>query len=170
MLNAREEHGIEYLPNNRQFELRPASSDEVGFFYSQDEKDKELGTVGHLRFDHGSGGKEFWSTWWPHNGDELNTPEFKSEFQEFMNELREKGPLKNLSAMSSYCYSHQGALDDSSGGSHGYIAETDNYCYCLRCTPHRGDYSYIYIYDKRQQELNQKTEENPEQGMEFGGM
>ena len=50
-------------------QLRPASIEEAGLFYSElDEKqDEALGTVGHIRMDFGSGGKEFWHTWWPHN-------------------------------------------------------------------------------------------------------
>ena len=137
------------------FVLRPASSDELGLFYSQDEKDAELGTVGHLRADFGNRGKEFWSTWWPHNGDAFNTSEFKAELQGFVDELRKDGPLKSLSAMSEYCSSHStGRLGDGSRGSYGFVAESESYRYCLRCTPIRGNYNaYLYIYDKRQQEM-----------------
>lgn len=136
--------------------LRPASPDEAGLFYSQSEKDTELGTVGHLRVDFGSGGKEFWSTWWPHNGNIFNTPEFKAELQEFVDELRKNGPLKNLSAMYEYCCEHGDCrLGNGSGDSYGYVAESEHYRYCLRCTPIQGDYNaYLYIYDKRQQEMS----------------
>ena len=152
-----EEHGITLEPDNRKFILRPASSDEAGLFYSQNERDAELCTVGHLRVVFGSTGNEFWSTWWPHNSDELNTPEFKAELQEFVNEFRKSGPLENLSVMSAYCCDHSaGMLDDDSRGDYGYIAESENYRYCLHCTPIRGNYNaYLYIYDKRQQELSQ---------------
>ena len=44
------------------FELRPASVEEAGLFYSDEEKDKTLGTVGHLRMDFGSGGNGFQNT------------------------------------------------------------------------------------------------------------
>lgn len=151
-----DERGLNFPADNRKFILRPALADEAGLFYTQEEKDTELATVGHMRFDNGNNSTEFWTTWWEHNGDELNTPEFKAEFQQFVDELR-KGPLKNFSAMSGYCYDHAGELGDS--GSYGYIAESENYRYCLRCTPRRGDYSYIYIYDKRQQELNMAEKE-----------
>ena len=155
-----EEHGFDLPPDDRKYILRPASPDEAGLFYSQNEKDAELGTVGHLRADFGHGGNEFWHTWWPHNGDELNTPELKAELQEFVNELRKIGPLRNLSSMSGYCCDHNaGKLDDGSRGGYGYIAESENYRYCLRCTPIQGDYNaYLYIYDKRQQELSMKNE------------
>lgn len=141
---------------HQRLSLRPASSDEAGLFYSQNDKDAELGTVGHLRVDFGRSGREFWSTWWPHNGDTLNTPEFKAELQTFVDELRKNGPLSNLSAMSEYCRSHcDSKLGDGSRGSYGYVAESGHYRYCLRCTPVQGDYNaYLYIYDKRQQEMS----------------
>ena len=56
---------------DQKFPLRPASREEAGLFYSNDERDEALGTVGHLRMDFGSGGKGFYHTWWPHNGDRL---------------------------------------------------------------------------------------------------
>lgn len=141
--------------DNRRLCLRPASTDEVGLFYSQNERDAELGTVGHLRIDFGSCGNEFWSTWWPHNEDSLNTPELKAELQEFVDELRKNGPLKDLSAMSEYCCNHgDSRLGNGSRDSYGYVAESEHYRYCLRCTPVQGDYNaYLYIYDKRQQEM-----------------
>jgi hypothetical protein len=150
-----EEHGLNLPPDDRKFTLRSASPDEAGLFYSQDGQDAELGTVGHLRADFGHKGKEFWHTWWPHNGDELNTPEFKSELQEFVDELRKSGPLESLSAMSEYCRAHgDGKLGGGTGSSYGYIAESENYRYCLRCTPVQGDYNgYLYIYDRRVQEM-----------------
>jgi len=165
-----EEHGLDLPPDNRKFTLRPASPDEAGFFYSKDEQDAQLGTVGHLRADFGHKGKEFWHTWCPHNGDELNTPEFKAELQEFVDELRKSGPLGSLSAMSQYCRAHgDGKLGSGTGSSYGYIAESENYRYCLRCTPVQGDYNgYLYIYDRRVQEIRAKDE--LEQGQQMGGM
>ena len=126
--------------------------------------------MGHLRADFGHKGKEFWHTWWPHNGDALNTPELKAELQAFVDELRKSGPLESFSAMSEYCRNHgAGKLNDDAGGSYGYIAESENYRYCLRCTPVQGDYNgYLYIYDLRAQEMN--MEKQPEQGQQMGGM
>ena len=58
--------------------------------------------------------------------------------------------------MSSYCHKNGGAITEDSR-SFGYVAETDHYRYCLRCTPTPGDYQgYLYCYDKRQQEMAQK--------------
>lgn len=147
-----EEHGLEYPQETRKYMLRPASPHEAGLFYSNEGRDQELACVGHLRMDFGHSGQEFWPTWWEHNGDALTVPAFKAELDEVVNELRERGPLKDLAAMSSYCHDHsQGALE---GGSYGFIAESEGYRYCLRCTPRQDDYNgYLYAYDKRRQEL-----------------
>lgn len=137
----------------RNFDLRPASVEEAGLFYTAENQDTELGTVGHLRMDFGSGGKGFYHTWWPHNGDRFNTPEFKEALQEFVDAMRQNGPLKDLSAMSSYCWRNGGELTKNDR-IYGFIAETEQYRFCLRCTPRPGEYQgYLYCYDLRQQEL-----------------
>ena len=136
-------------------EIRPASREEAGLFYSpsNEERDMALGTVDHLRLDFGSGGKDFWPTWWPHNEDQFNTPEFKETLQQFVEAMRRDGPLKDLSAMRKFCCQNGGAITED-GRSYGYIAETEHYRFCLRCTPRPGDYNgYLYCYDLRQQEL-----------------
>lgn len=135
------------------FDLRPASREEAGLFYSDEGQDTALGTVGHLRMDFGPGGKGFYHTWWPHNGDRFNTPEFKEALQEFVDAIRQSGPLKDLSAMSSYCWRNGGELTKNDR-IYGFIAETEHYRFCLRCTPRPGEYQgYLYCYDLRQQEL-----------------
>ena len=102
------------------FALRPASREEAGLFYSQldEAEDTVLGTVGHVRMDFGSSGKGFYHTWWPHNDDQFNTGEFKGELQEVVDMLRADGPLKDLSAMSTYCHQNGEAItqDDRSYG------------------------------------------------------
>ena len=136
--------------------LRPASQEEAGLFYSDEKQDEVLGTVGHLRIDFGSGGKSFWSTWWPHNADQLNTLEFKRELQQIVDTLRRNGPLQSLSAMSSYCWTHGGEIS-TNDRVYGYIAETEHYRFCLRCTPRPGDYQgYLYCYDLREQQMRQR--------------
>ena len=140
-------------------QFRPASIEEAGLFYSQldETEDTALGTVGHVRIDFGHGGKEFWHSWWPHNGDQFNTGEFKGELQAFVDMLRTDGPLKDLATMRSYCNRNGGSITED-GRSFGYIAETERYRYCLRCTPAPGDYQgYLYCYDKRQQEMARRN-------------
>jgi hypothetical protein len=97
------ERGIELQPGNRKFIMRPSSSDEVGLFFTPTrERDIEMGTIGHVRIDFRSEGKEFWHTWWPCGDEALNSLKFKTELQELVNELRENGPLKDLNTMYSY--------------------------------------------------------------------
>lgn len=153
-----EEHDLPCPQDNREFVLRPASPNEAGLFYSElePEKDEALGTIGHVRMDFGHGGREFWHSWWPHNGDRFNTPEFKEVLQRLVDNLRQTGLLKNLGAMDAYCWQHGGAITEDRR-SYGYIAETENYRFCLRCTPLPGEYQgYLYCYDLRQQELYQQ--------------
>ena len=102
--------------------LRPASEIEGGLFYSKlkPDKDAELATVGHLRMDFGHSGKEFWHTWWPHNGDRFNTDEFKDELQMIVDMLRRNGLLQDLASMHAYC-ARNGGVITKDGRSFGYV-------------------------------------------------
>ena len=139
----------------RKFILRPASPEEAGLFYAlPPEKDEELGAIGHVRIDFGHEGKEFWHTWWPRGPKERNTPEFKQELGEVVDELR-KNVLKSLGSMRRYCWGHNGEI---SGGhccqNYGYVVETGRYLYRLRCSPIEGDYQcYLSCFDKQAQQL-----------------
>ena len=133
--------------------LRPYSEGEKSLFYSaqKDADDEALATVGHLRADFGSAGKDFRSSWTPHNGDRFNTPEFKSELRELMDGLRESGPLKSLFAMRKYC-AERGEAAQLEEGAYGFVAETERFRYALRFTPAPGQYHlYLYAYDKEGQ-------------------
>ena len=162
-----EEHGLELSPDNRKFIPRPALPEEAGLFFAlPKEQDEGLGTIGYVRMDFGSGGREFWHTWWPSGDEALNSPEFKAELTEVINELRESGPLKDLSAMYGYCGSHGGQIKGGWRQNYGYIVETERYRYCLRCSPGQGDYhAYLTAFDLRVQQMNMKREA-PDQ--EFG--
>lgn len=124
-------------------------------FYAQTpERDEELGAIGHVRIDFGSGGKSFYHTWWPRGPEELNTQEFKTELQEVVDELR-KTVLKSLGSMRRYCWGHGGEID---GGSlwqnYGFTVETERYLYRLRCNPAEGDYqAYLSCFDKQAQQM-----------------
>ena len=72
------------------YALRPASQEEAGLFYAMSpEDDAELGCIGHVRIDFGRSGKEFWHTWHPRGLEEWNSPEFKAELQEVVDEMRQ---------------------------------------------------------------------------------
>ena len=135
-----------------ELDLRPSGAEEKSLFYSvsKDADDEALATVGHLRADFGSSGKDFRNSWTPHNGDRFNTPEFKSELRELMDGLRENGPLESLSAMRKYC-AERGAAELEEGA-YGFIAETERFRYALRFTPSPGQYQlYLYAYDQEGQ-------------------
>lgn len=150
-----QEHGLPLPQDPRKFTLRPASPEEAGLFYAlPPERDEELGAIGHVRMDFGRGGKEFYHSWWPRGPKELNSPEFKAELQEVVDELR-KNVLKSLGSMNHYCWGHNGEI---SGGSccqnYGYVVETERYLYRLRCNPTEGDYqAYLSCFDKQAQQM-----------------
>ncbi len=87
------------------YEINATAPEEAALFYSNAEKDRELGCIGHLRGDFGRSGKEFWTTWWEHQSG-LKTQEFKDEFDMLINSLREHGFMKDRGSMADYCYSH----------------------------------------------------------------
>ena len=140
-----------------ELDLRPPRADEKKMFYSAptDADDEALATVGHLRADFGSSGKDFQSSWNPHNGDRFNTPEFKAALKEFVDSLRKSGgPLKSLSAMRKYCAERGAEAKLEDQGTYGFIAETEdlNYKFALRFTPSPGQYHlYLYAYDMSRQ-------------------
>ena len=145
-----EEHGLDFPDNPIKFEMRPASPDEAGLFFTLDPaEDEKMGTVGHVRIDFGHDGGEFRHTWWPRGPEGLNTPEFKGELGQVVDQLR-RGALKDLSTMLRWCHLHGGEI---TGGvcaqNYGYVVETEQYRYCLRCNPVRGDYqAYLTCFDK----------------------
>ncbi len=150
-----EEQDLPLPQDPRKYIPRPASPEEAGLFYAlPPEKDAELGAIGHVRMDFGRPGNEFHPSWWPRGPKELNSPEFKAELQEVVDELR-KSVLKSLGSMRRYCWGHNGEI---SGGSccqnYGYVVETERYLYRLRCNPTEGDYqAYLSCFDKQAQTL-----------------
>ena len=156
--------------NHAKYEIRPALPEEAGLFYAMPpEKDAVLGCIGHVRIDFGRGGDRFYHTWHPRGPEELNTQGFKDELTEVVDELRES-VLKNFSAMTGYCQGHGGEISGGWVQNYGYIVETENYRYCLRCNPVPGDYqAYLTCFDKRVQEMDQETklEEQEETGESF---
>ncbi|WP_243154183.1 LPD28 domain-containing protein [Pseudoflavonifractor sp. 60] len=137
------------------YQMCPASPEEAGLFYAQTpERDEELGAIGHVRIDFGSGGTGFYHTWWPRGPEESNTQEFRDELDKVVNDLR-KGILKDLPSMCRYCCGSEGAIE---GGSccqnYGFTLETERYIYRLRCNPIEGDYqAYISCFVRQEQEL-----------------
>ncbi|WP_160635181.1 LPD28 domain-containing protein [Pseudoflavonifractor sp. 60] len=154
--------------------LCPASPKDAGLFYAQTpERDTELGAIGHVRIDFGSGGKGFCHSWWPRGPEELNTQEFKDELGKVVDDLR-KSVLKDLSSMRRYCYGSKGAIE---GGSccqnYGFTLETERFLYRLRCNPIEGDYqAYLSCFDKQAQQMLDEGHAvgQAASGMTMGGM
>jgi len=167
------EQGIEYPEDTGKYMPHPASPDEARLFYAMEPEMREaLGSIGHLRMDFGRRGTEFWTTWFDVGAGELNTPEFKAEIDEVVNELRQT-VLKDRASMRSFCVDFGGEISESYGiRQYGYRIETEHYLYCLRCKPQEGDYDgYLWCYDKRVQEMNMEREQHETSfpTMEMGG-
>lgn len=144
---------------SKKFELRPASSEDAGYYYGlMPDQDEALGTIGYIRIDFGSNGREWWSTWHPRGAEKLNTPEFRAELDALVNELRQDGgPIHDLASMERYCHSHGGEIQGGCRQDYGYEVETENYLYRIRCSPGHGDYHcYLSCFDKYQQKLMQE--------------
>ena len=139
-----------HAPKEKQiFKLEPLPEEQRFLTYSDSEKDRETGCIGHLRGDFDNG-KAFFTTWFDHQ-ENLNKEPFKSEFDKVINWLREEGnPLHSFSDMRIYCQTlgYKGDMK-TDRKSYAYGVETEGYRYCFRMIPEHGDYNfYCYCYDK----------------------
>lgn len=109
----------------------------------------QTGLIGYLRADMGSNGNSFYSTWNDWRSD-LKTEEFKSEFDEVINSLREEGDiLHSRRDLSYYCHTTPYSKMSTERESYGVRVDTDKYAYLLRLNPNKGDYNlYCYCYVK----------------------
>ena len=141
------------MPDNLRITVRAATPDERGFSYTQPERFKDSGCIGHLRADMGNTGTQFFTSWDDHQAG-LKTQAFKDEFDQFINELRTNpeynGILTSRAALYAYCRAHpEAALDN--GREFVFRADTDQHSYLLRLNPNRGEYAaYVYAYEKEQ--------------------
>ena len=124
--------------------------EENRLFYSDTGETKELGCIGHLRGDFGHDGKEFWTTWFPHENHEKNDEVFREIFDRVINLCREKGnPLFGRGDMRAYCREHpECRLETGYSPTWGFRIPTQEYMLYLRCCPDVvGDYNfYVYAY------------------------
>lgn len=107
----------------------------------------QTGLIGYLRADMGTNGNGFFSTWFDWRKD-LKTQEFKDEFDEIINSLREEGDiLQNRTALSRYCHSSPQTRMDTEDEYYGVRVDTEKYAYLLRLNPNKGEYNlYCYCY------------------------
>ena len=130
--------------------LRPMTQAEQAYCYSQSQQiSGQTGLIGHLRADFGSNGTGFFSNFFDFRKD-LKSEDFKAEFNEVINALREDqrfgGILAGRTAMSKYCHKHPDSSIEPDYN-YGFRADTAHYSYMLRVTPKRGEYNlYCYCY------------------------
>ena len=107
----------------------------------------QTGLIGYLRADMDTDGNGFFSTWNDWRKD-LKTDEFKLEFDEIINSLREEGDiLHNRAALSKYCHSTPQARMNTDYEYYGIRVDTERYAYLLRINPNKGEYNlYCYCY------------------------
>lgn len=125
----------------------------------------QTGCIGHLRGDFGCG-QEFYTSWFDHRR-EYKTDEFKAEFDEVVNTLREKdGLLCTRGSMTRFCYQNPEAeFEGNYCAEYGFKVQTPQHTYMLRCNPNYGDYNfYLYAYVSRFLEHHM---EKAKQGIRF---
>lgn len=145
--------------------IRPMTPAERLYPYAQPEQiiDK-AGSIGHLRGDMGSSGKEFYTSWTDHRNFR-KTQDFKDELDFVINALRFNGNyggvLKDRSSLAAYCHRHPESSFGGDGREYGFRADTESYSYMFRLNPHRGEYNlYCFCYCRDFLDTHMKQAEN----------
>ena len=126
-------------------DYRVLTEAERKYTFSQSQQlSMQTGLIGYLRADFGSTGNEFWTTWNDFRKD-LKTDEFKAEFDDVINGLRDGDVLSGRKAMSSYCYSTPDSSFNDDRNHYGIRLDTEKYSYLMRFNPNRGEYN-LYCY------------------------
>ena len=133
--------------------IRAATPMERMYTYTQSQQIiGQTSCVGHLRFDMGREGNEFHTMFADHK-QELKTEEFKTEFNDVIQQLRNNKSygniLKSRRDMIAYSSAHPECMFNDG---HCYMTalrvDTEKYAYLFRLNPMRGDYSYCYAYQR----------------------
>lgn len=110
-------------------DYRVLTEAERKYTFSQSQQlSMQTGLIGYLRADFGSAGNEFWTTWNDFRKD-LKTDEFKAEFDDVINGLRDGDVLSGRKAMSSYCYSTPDSSFNDDRNHYGIRLDTEKYSY-----------------------------------------
>lgn len=131
--------------------LRPMTAAEQMYSYSQSQQiSMQTGLIGYLRADMDKTGKGFFSSW---NGfrDSLKSEDFKLEFEEVLNELREDGNfLHDRNTLTRCCYRTPDSSFHNDRSEYGFRVDTVHYSYLMRLNPNKGEYNvYCYCYVKQ---------------------
>lgn len=139
-------------------DYRVLTEAERKYTFSQSQQlSMQTGLIGYLRADFGSNGNEFWTTWNDFRKD-LKTDEFKTEFDDVINGLRDGDVLSGRKSMSSYCYSTPDSSFNDDRNHYGIRLDTEKYSY-LRSSYERR----LYVrrsYEIQGQELLGKAQNN----------
>ena len=141
---------MDYDINTKNYVLDVMKPEERRYTYKQSQQiSSQTGLIGYLRADFGKRGKDFFSTWFGQR-DDLNTPDFKREFDMVINSLREKGNfLSDRTELTHFCHSDQALYYQNDRSEYGVRINTREYAYLLRLIPMPGDYNlYCYCYKR----------------------
>lgn len=114
--------------------------------YSENSEDEIRGCIGHLRGDFSGDSYSFWTTWFPHQGNRLNTPSFQKELWRVKKVCRDYF-LANLDMLREFC---EQKLAEKVYGESGYglMLESGAYTFVLRLNPEADDYQFfMYCYE-----------------------
>lgn len=143
--------------------FRPMTLTERMYSYTQSQQlIMQTGCIGHLRADFGSGNEHFYSSWDDHRTD-LKSDDFKQEFDNVINALREDDKygsvFKNRGALLSLC-ARTPESSFGNGREYGFRADTEHYSYMFRLNPGKGEYNiYCYCYLKQWLDRHMKQAE-----------
>lgn len=132
-----------------EFEKRAMCSEEDKYTFRQSTQiSSQCGLIGHLRADFDNG-TAFFSEWFDYRSD-LKTNEFKTEFDNVINSLREEGDiLHDLKSLAKYCRDNPQAKMSANKLYYGVRVDTEKYAYLFRLNPNAGDYNVsCYCYMK----------------------
>ena len=148
-------------------EIRALTQPEQKYTYAQSmQLEGQTGCIGHLRGDFAASGYGFYTAWFD-TREQWKTDEFKSEFDDVINALREdKGILHNRYDMAAFAGKNpESAFKGNYCAEYGFRVDTEKHAFLLRCNPTRGDYNfYCYCYVK---EWLDKHIKNAEKGIRF---
>jgi hypothetical protein len=128
--------------------MRPMFLAERNYCYPQSQQiSMQTGLIGYLRADMDSDGEGFFSTWNDFRAD-LKSEDFKLEFDDVINELREDGNfLHDRSTLSQCCCRTPESEFHNDRNEFGFRIDTGHYAYMMRLNPNKGEYNlYCYCY------------------------
>lgn len=148
--------------------LRPATVAERKYAFAvSPEEAASSGSIGYLRGDFGSGGENFYHTWFDIDASR-KTQAFKGEFDAVINALRSDpaydGILKSRTASQKYGWDHpESAMQGDYTTQYVFRIDTDAHAYILRLNPIKGDYNFsCHSFDREalEQQLQGQEDKN----------